>query len=130
MIVSHKNLNDLLPILSALIDGKEIEYKIVREENSCWKKMMVDTMCEYDFDLNLYEFRIKPERKLVPFTFEDAEFLIGNVIVSKDKTLYDTISRVSMSEEASGSKVNRGYQNLFESFNFLDGSPCGKYINE
>lgn len=123
-----EELKTLLPILIALENGQTVEYRTVLRRD--WTILSHDIDSVYNLGIFNTEFRIKPEQKLVPFTFEDAEFLIGKVIVSKDKALYHTISRVSMSEETSDSKVNRGYQNLFESFNFLDGSPCGKYINK
>lgn len=126
MNFNKKELKTLLPILIALENGQTVECRTILGD---WTILSNDIDSVYNLGEFNTEYRIKPEQKLVPFTFEDAESLIGKIIVSKDKTVYDTISRVSMTDGVFGSNLNRGYQNLFKSFNFLDGSPCGKYIN-
>lgn len=70
------------------------------------------------------DYRVKEEPKVpeyIPFTFEDAEFLIGKVV--KCKTQDYTAMIISCTE--SGTNVD-DWKPLLDDFTFLDGSPCGK----
>ena len=73
----------------------------------------------------LYTYRIKPQPKIVPFTFEDAKRLIGQTIIIKEKNEYAVV--ISVHEnfvETKNDKFGFGY--LEQYCTFLDGSPIGK----
>lgn len=127
MVFNRTELKTLLPILIAIENGETIEYRV---NNSKWITFVniAGDNITWNLDGSKLEFRIKPEQKLVPFTFEDAESLIGKIIVSKDKSVYETINQLNINEiNCSGYCYE--YQYLLNYFTFLDGSPCGKYIN-
>jgi hypothetical protein len=80
----------------------------------------------------------KPESKIVPFTFEDAGKLIGKsirnkgtgnlfLIVSVHQEGISTTNDVQSLEHKIGI---RSFENIFMFYEFLDGSPCGKIIEE
>lgn len=126
MKFNRKELKTLLPILIALENGQTVEYKCLYGD---WRTVDLQIDDVYEFNRSTHQFRIKPEQKLVPFTFEDAESLIGKIIVSKDKTVYETINQLNINEINCSSYCYE-YQYLLNYFTFLDGSPCGKYVNE
>jgi hypothetical protein len=72
---------------------------------------------------------IKPEPKVVPFTYEDYELFLGKVIKLKDgsRTLIVALCDVEGIETVSEWYT---YKEAFDSFTFLDNSPFGKTVNE
>lgn len=78
-----------------------------------------------------YEYRIKPESesKYVPFTFEDAELFMSRTVIAKDKSCKVVIT-YSDNEDVLLGTVGRNYKHLLENYTFLDGSPCGKEVEE
>ena len=77
----------------------------------------------------LHEYRIKPKPKYVPFTFKDAELFMNRVVIAKDKSCKAVIT-YSDNEDVLLGTVVRNYKHLFENYTFLDGSPCGKEVEE
>ena len=73
-----------------------------------------------------FSYRVKPQSKLVPLTFEDREMLRGKYLVVKEYSKIETMI-TTISEDY---VVIRGtattYSELMERYTFLDGSPCGK----
>ena len=76
-----------------------------------------------------YEYRIKPKPKYVPFTFEDAELFMNRVVIAKDKSCKAVITYAD-GEDVLLCSYRKSYQYLFESYTFIDGSPCGKEVEE
>ena len=82
-----------------------------------------------------HEYRIKPKSKpklkskYVPFTFEDAEKFMNRIVISKDKSCKAVITYAD-GEDVLLCSYRKSYQYLFESYTFLDGSPCGKEVKE
>jgi hypothetical protein len=77
------------------------------------------------------ELRIKPESKLVPFTFEDNKLFRDKWIRSKSDAFERKLRIVSY--ESSCVTVHNqsfSYQRFLDAYVFEDGSPCGKYIEE
>ena len=72
--------------------------------------------------------RIKPEPKLVPFTFEDE--LLGRKIIYSDGTRAMITAQKKDGVYIGGSLNLTSYSSLISTTKFEDGSPCGKYINE
>jgi len=106
--------------IEAFKNGKEIEMKQNCDE---WvinrNPMFTDE----------FEYRVKPEPKYVPFTFEDAEFLIGKVIKTKSGKVIKTIVGVSPDGVDCGNTFSY-FNHLLHHYTFLDGSPCGKLENQ
>ena len=73
------------------------------------------------------EYRIKPNPKYVPFSFEDAELFMSRTVTAKDKSCKAVIT-YSDDEDVLLGTVGRDYKYLLEDFTFLDGSPCGKEV--
>ena len=71
------------------------------------------------------KYRIKPQPKIVPFTIDDSEKLIGKTVKAKDRRTLKIISTVN----DDGLQVGVSwcsYRELLNDCTFLDGSPCGK----
>ena len=75
---------EFLPLLNALAEGKTIQYLTLGGE---WKDAKINYISDFTEDDEPEYYRIKPESQLVPFSFEDAEFLIGKPIRSKQKNV-------------------------------------------
>ena len=110
---------ELLPIIQAFADGKAIEYKNAGN----WK---LATGPDWSNDI---QYRIKPEPKLVPFTFEDKDLFKNKWFKLKTTSGLFKASYMDKSLIAIGASQN-SYFELMQLFEFEDGSPCGKYINE
>ena len=112
----------ILPIIEAFSKGELIELKY--HDSDLWEE--TNTL---DVDSDICIYRIKPKPKLVPFTFEDRELF-------KDKWFrLKTTSGLFKASYIDGSLITIGasqnsYSELMQLFEFEDGSPCGKYINE
>jgi len=103
--------------IQAFADGKEIQLW----NNHFWQD--VDSPVFH----NDGEYRIKPESKLIPFDFSDAEKLIGKAVKSKNAEMLRSITDIG--EESVYFSVNRvTFSTLLNSYTFLDGSPCGKVV--
>ena len=77
-----------------------------------------------------YNFRIKPESQLVPFSFEDAEFLLGKKVKAKTN---DIMAGLILSISDIGVHIHPNtnrtfFDSLLYNYTFLDGSPCGKLV--
>jgi len=127
-----KDLTELLPILQAMEEGKPIQSRLSKSKN--WEDLSLNYEV-YDLNLDICEYRIKPELQLVPFTFEDAEFLIGKAIKVKEGCSTSLFHGVCAMITVVGNKGvdigGRGsdpatYDTLLNYFTFLDGTPCGK----
>ena len=106
--------------MEAYANGKQIQYFNVSGE---W----VDCI---PYWLENLEYRIKPENKLVPFTFEDKELLKGRFIMTKDdpSCIYQITALVRNTVAVTIGYYT--YRVLLADFLFDDGSPCGKYVEE
>ena len=123
---------ELVDILLAYSNGKTIQIEL----NNGWKDIeelkgedlkqaTIRSMGDY---LNL---RIKPEPKLVPFTLEDKDLFLGKIIKNRRSNLYNIIVGASQQSIWIGSVVaGLNYFELWERYEFEDGSPCGKYVEE
>ena len=120
-IDAQKYINEIL----AFASGKIIEHKSVG--SGVWYEDENPS-----FACNL-EYRIKPELKLVPFTFEDNKLLQGKYICRNGFTAMYKIIGIDQNGVSlihSGKFKDINYNDLFILYCFSDGSNCGKYINE
>jgi len=72
-------------------------------------------------------YRIKPQPKLIPFDFSDAEKLIGKAV--KRKSIEDESWMIMSASSLTVRLFDEGrtdYKFLLNNYTFLDGSPCGK----
>lgn len=114
-----KTIQEMIAVMQAYADGKEIELAPNCYTNKIWK----DTS-NPAWDWNQFDYRVKEEPKqpeYIPFSFEDAEQLVGKVIKSKDE---NWIELLTFFDEDYTSNIT--YEALLRDYTFLDGSPCGK----
>lgn len=112
-----KTIQEKIAVMQAFADGKEIE--IYDEYTSKWISASGP-----NFNWTGCDYRVKEEPKqpeYIPFTFEDAEFLIGKIVKSKNEKWIEMLIFASENEIS-----NISYGFLLDCYTFLDGSPCGK----
>ena len=107
-------------IIEAFKNGAEIECIDNRDPEDEWGADLTPSWSNYR------SYRVKPQPKLVPLTFEDREMLRGKYLVAKEYSKIETMI-TTISEDY---VVIRGtaitYSELMDRYTFLDGSPCGK----
>lgn len=112
-----KTIEEKIAVMQAFADGKEIECKEICYTE--WQKTVDPLWDWYSTDYRIKEEPKKPE--YIPFTFEDAEFLIGKIVKSKNQNWVEMIIWC----DDTGTSVT-DYESLLSDHTFLDGSPCGK----
>ena len=128
---------ELSEILKAYSEGKTIQ----RKSNTGWndlhellgediKQATVKVGGEY------LDLRIKPEPKLVPFTFEDKDLFKDRWVKIKNSyggsgslnKIVNVNSTGVIFINANGSIIKKTYEELLEQCYFEDNSSCGKYF--
>lgn len=109
-----KTTKEKIAIMQAFEDGKKIE--LYSKTDNVWYNATSP-----DWNWATCDYRINPEHEYVPFTFEDAEFLIGKIV--KHKTASEVFMLVRIGFD---NVVGISYKGFLENYVFLDGSPCGK----
>jgi hypothetical protein len=116
---------ELSEILKAYSEGKIIQ----REDLDGWRDISMTYLKHFIKNFDKYVFRIKPEKKLVPFTFEDVIPHKGKWIKSKNNG--NLFKILAVGKNGVGIKSREyTYFELLDSFTFEDGTSCGKYIEE
>ena len=114
-----KTIQEKIAVMQAFAEGKTIEYSIISDKLEDW------IITESPFwDWIRIDYRVKEEPKqpeYIPFTFEDAEFLIGKPVKHKKDSWVEVITYCNENETSSCM-----YEDLLRDYTFLDGSPCGK----
>ena len=119
--MKREDAKNHLYFISKFAEGADIQW--FNPTQGCWVDVDNPTF------LGKSEYRIKPEPKFVPFTFEDAENLVGKVLRKKYGDSIELIVRCN----SYGCFVLHEvviFQELLEHYTFLDGSPCGKLVVE
>lgn len=111
-----ENARKSIDIAEAILQGKEIESKFGDTWIDC-RDPLIGIAAAF--------IRVKPETKLVPFNFSDAESLIGKSVKLRDGSTFKTITFLNEQIVAFGG-FECDYADLFKRYTFLDGSPCGK----
>lgn len=76
------------------------------------------------------DYRIKPENKLVPFTISDTVSLMGKVVVLKsEKNAFYGMIVACTNNCVMVARDFILFETLFNEWNFIDGSPCGKHVD-
>ena len=109
-----KTIQEKIAVMQAFIEGKKIQLRHFNDSKyyDCTKP---------GWNWDSYDYRIKPATEYVPFTFEDAEFLIGKPVKHKKDSWVEVITYCNENETSSCM-----YEDLLRDYTFLDGSPCGK----
>lgn len=127
--MTPERAKELIPILQAVADRKEVEY--CDQDGQGWCRMYPEFLAEHIREG--YKFRVKSKPKLIPFDYSDD--LVGMVVATKHLQLKNLI--VAQSERGVslvvGINTSDGfftYEELLSEKVFLDGSPCGKEMAE
>ena len=113
----HKYHNEII----AFAEGRTIQAKYIGIPN---EDVWVDDPAPY-FDNSKYEFRIKPEPKYIPFTFEDREELRGKWVRNK-KSYIELMIYIISENHVNG----HTWEQALEVLEFLDGTPFGKLVED
>ena len=121
--MTPERAKELLPIIQAFSEGKMVQTNRL----GGWR----DTSNPAFQDDCVY--RLKPEQKLVPFTYEDSALFRGKFIKNKHspKKQPKMSQIVTYSDEDIWQGTNNygiSYLKLFDDYTFEDGSPCGKLV--
>ena len=73
-------------------------------------------------------YRVKQKPKLTPYSFDDAEALIGKAIKLKKNSEIMLITFVSKNSVSLASYGTLSFRKVLSECTWLDGSPCGKMI--
>ena len=109
-------------MIYSYLNGERVQIKII----STWHDVTSISV----FNNFNNEFRIYTEPKLVPFTFEDVDLLIGKAVKSKSKDIITLIQVLYPKNVMMHGFDTVSYYCLLQNWEFIDGSPCGKYIKE
>ena len=123
MIMDRNKAKELSDILLAYSQGKLIQ---ISNNGNHWVEWIA-TNPDSIFNYNYY--RIKPKPKLVPFTFEDNLLFRDKWVKTKGSTgMFKIMFYGNTTVVLNNNTIT--YLELLNRFEFEDGSPCGKYINE
>ena len=128
--MTREEAKQLLPIIQAFAEGKAIESRCIKGDDSLWYD---DEDPSFDNDL---EYRIKPEQKYRQFSNAEeclAEMqkhqLFGWV---KIEDLYRNIANVTSCSITFADNEERdvNYEQAFKNYTFTDGLPFGVKVEE
>ena len=115
---------ELMPIIQAFANGEKIQ---VLNAINLWQDIVNTDFGDYK------NYRIKPEPKLVPFTFEDKQYFKNLWVKSKEHDTLNSLVQISKDDVLMTYGVKNirvTYSQLLKNYEFEDNSPCGKYIND
>ena len=137
--MTRDEAKEMLPIIKAFAEGKNIEYRS-KGFNENWKK--VTQIPELSF--KSFEYRIKPEPIYRPF--KDAKECWNEMlkhqpfgwVKSKDKGYFRLIGLVQFASEledvmitfATSENLARSSHSIYENYIFADGTPFGIKVEE
>lgn len=122
--MTKEKAKELIILLSAYLEDKIIQ---VSNNGEHWVEFNMVSP-EYIFEYCYH--RIKPEPKLVPFTFEDREMFRDKWIRRKTDGCEFCPNEIYSKSVNIQTNNCVNYSDLLDKYEFLDGSPCGKYIDE
>lgn len=130
--MKKEKVKEMLPILQAWVDGKEIEKKLIGN-NTIWKECDLNAVDEDD--MYLYEFRIKSKPIYLPFNddFECIEemgkhFPNGYVLSVTEHQFYKIDSTYSKGICIDNNSYS--FECAIKKIKFVDGEPFGKIKEE
>lgn len=118
-------IKEQIAVMQAFAEGKEIEVRPLGSND--W----VTTLTP-GWNWSCFEYRIKIEPKLRPYTFEElqAEMAKGKIAVKKGDFSY-IITIMEVADDCGDEKIKLSncrrcsYEEFLEYYRWLDGSPCG-----
>ena len=114
-----KRAKEYIPFLEAIAEGKTVQMIL---DNGRWINLTEPGfVCEPD------QYRVKPEPKLVPFTFEDRELFRDKWVKVKDVDSEFKINKIAIDQIQIGWNGNYKYETALKQLTFADGKPFGKY---
>ena len=120
--MEEEKAKHLAKMFKAYLLGERVQIKIINKWVNVSK---VSDFCAFN-----NEFRIYAEPKLVPFTFEDNLLFRDKWIRQKDLKALSRLSWFGPISISLGDNNKMTYIQLLDNFEFEDGSPCGKYVEE
>ena len=102
------------------IQNRSIDDIEFRSGLTTWKRKPIPT-----FEIDT-AYRVKPQPKIVPFDYSDAEMLINKVVKTKEFDRVRSIVALGNDNLLKLGDMWITYLELFDKYTFLDGSPCGK----
>lgn len=123
--MTREEAKELMPIIKAFAEGKEIESRCIKGDKSLWYD---DEDPSFDNDL---EYRIKPEPKYRPFS--NAEECWQELLKHKpfgwvkDTEANEYLNVYCISNSVSSIDL---FCRMFKRCIFIDGSPCGIKVEE
>ena len=131
--MNRKEAAELLPIIQAFAQGRDIEYR-TKGFNENWKK--VTQIAELSF--KSFEYRIKPEQKYRPF--KDAKECMAEMLKHQPFgwiTSQGAFFYIIYIEDkwfgygsACGTILHSEFNDVLKSFTFADGTPFGVKIED
>ena len=134
-MITKEKAKELSEILKAYSEDKTIEVKY--QPTGDWHTLIEFNNSIYNnYIYGVYKLRVKPEPKLVPFTFEDKDLFKDRWVKVKNSYVgsgsLNKIVNVNSTGvifiNANGSIIKKTYEELLEQCFFEDNSSCGKYI--
>ena len=123
--MTREQAKELLPIINAFAEGKQIEY--YDSSVNAWLSANSPTW------RSEFTYRVKPEKKLIPFTFEDKDLFKGKFVKyvkSDDMLNHYCINGFGKEYIQLSNGKTHFYETMLALYEFEDGSPCGKLIEE
>lgn len=126
--MNREQAKELLPIIQAFADGKTIQYYSTHPAPH-WEDILSNE--RVDFSKNSSKYRIKPEPKYRPF--KDAEECWQEMqkhqpfgwLKHKEDNVYSFISKIDKDCCYFAVNVYWGFDTLFKTKTFIDGTPFG-----
>ena len=117
-------IKEMIKILQAFENGEEIECLSMNKLIPNWRNF--DSL---NFNFTSYTYRIKPKQEYIPFDYNDD--LVGKVVRSNKPNKVVNHPKLLIIKQCYenvlvGDYLFISYQELLESYIFLDGSKCGK----
>jgi len=133
--MKKEKAKELSLILNAYSEGKTIQIESAYGWSDLRELVPEDLkLASMEIKGRTLNYRIKPQQKLVPFTFEDNHLFRDKWVRRKSSPFH--IQRISIicenyvGLEYKGSITYFQYDGLLSIYEFEDGSPFGKYVEE
>lgn len=123
--MSREHWKEFLPLIQAFIDGKTVQ-GLALGSNTIWLDLN-----NPEFNGNIEKYRIKPEPKWVPFTYNDSILFLGKWIKAKHGKAHNAYLITNCSDVgvlAAGMDIR--WNGLLVDYVFIDNTPCGKLVGE
>lgn len=138
--MTKEEVDKVVEILLAFKKNKQLQWKPGEKPQEKWRDFVPGQTLDVLVDELVKDYRIKPEPKLVPFTFEDRALFRDKWLkvvnsLSHHYSHETRILRIRKNDveliDNSGHLTIIGYEALLVNYVFADtGEPCGKLIEE